>query len=101
MHLELRHTKADMVVKQAFIDDLRQQLAWVTDDRRQQLESVTLLRSSLAALQTQVNALCVYQNSAGFRIVERAIVAFKRIPAAHSVARRLARRLANTSGTRS
>jgi len=128
-HLELRHTKADVAVKQAFVDDLRQQLGSVLDDvavkqaliedlrqqlgsvlddvavkqaliedLRQKLGSIKILHSRLAALETEVNALRVYQNSACFRLMERAIAALKRIPVAYALARRLARALASGSG---
>jgi methionine biosynthesis protein MetW len=118
-HLELRHTKADVAVKQAFVDhlrqqlesvnadaavkqasmdDLRQQLESVIDDRRRQLESGTILQTRFAALEGELVALRVYQNSAGFRLVERSIAALKRIPFAYTLARRLVRKISNGTG---
>jgi 2-polyprenyl-3-methyl-5-hydroxy-6-metoxy-1,4-benzoquinol methylase len=96
--LEIRHCKADLAVKQAFIDELREELqsesskfeAAMHDAR----ESAQSLRAWGDRLEAEVTGLRVYASSAGFRLVERVIAALKRIPFAYSAARALVRAIA-------
>jgi SAM-dependent methyltransferase len=101
-HLELRHCKADLVVKEAFITSLRTELAVRGNSGTQEIPDpttrpLTPAGSSVERLQEEVVALRVYANSAGFRLVERGISALRRVPLLFSATQRAVRYLAGGS----
>jgi 2-polyprenyl-3-methyl-5-hydroxy-6-metoxy-1,4-benzoquinol methylase len=117
MHRDLRHSKADGVVKEAFISDLRQQLLAIDPlvSQRDQLargykrlsakcEQLVARRHQLVeergrllarqeALETKLRALQTYVNSAGFRIVESVTRHLRRFPTAFRTTRTIARKV--------
>ena len=121
MHRDLRHSRADVVVKDAFISDLRQQLLAINPlvsqrdhfatrhkrlsakceqlvARRQQLvEERRRLLARQEALETSLRALQTYMNSAGFRIVESVTRRLRRFPTAFRTTRTIARKVAGRS----
>ena len=96
--LELRHSKADLAVKQAFIDDLRGRRQ--TENREFETEmnsareAATALQARVTQLEEQLRRFQLYANSAGFRLVEGVISRLKRIPFIYAAARAAARALA-------
>jgi hypothetical protein len=98
-HVELRHCKADLAVKEAFIASLRTELAVRGNSGTQEAPdpttgSPTPAGTSVERLQEEVVALRVYANSAGFRLVERGISALRRVPLLFSATQRAVRFLA-------
>jgi 2-polyprenyl-3-methyl-5-hydroxy-6-metoxy-1,4-benzoquinol methylase len=117
MHRDLRHSKADVVVKDAFISDLRQQLLamdplvlqrdqlatghkrlsakcdQLVAKRRQLVEEQRRLLARQEALETKLRALQTYVNSAGFRIVESVTRHLRRFPTAFRTTRTIARKV--------
>ena len=113
MHRDLRHSRADVVVKDAFISDLRQQLLEIgplVSQRDQLCEAVWTqatvgkvravgseapsvggrtapVVSTQEALETKLRALQTYVNSAGFRIVENVTRHLRRFPTAFRTTR--------------
>jgi len=71
-HSELRHCKADLAVKQAFIDDLR---------------------NTVEQLNNEVSRLRIEVDSAGYRLMNGLRVRFRQIPVLYVPARRIARAL--------
>ena len=121
MHRDLRHSRADGVVKEAFISDLRQQLL-ATDPvvsqrdqlatvhkrlsakceqlvarRHQLVEERDRLLARQEALETKLRALQTYVNSAGFRIVESVTRRLRRFPTAFRTTRTIARKVVGRS----
>ena len=121
MHRDLRHSRADGVVKDAFISDLRQQLLAIDPlvSQRDQLatghkrlsakcEQLVARRHQLVeergrllarqeALETKLRALQTYVNSAGFRIVESVTRHLRRFPTAFRTTRTIARKVVGRS----
>jgi 2-polyprenyl-3-methyl-5-hydroxy-6-metoxy-1,4-benzoquinol methylase len=121
--IELRHAKADLVTKQAYVDSLRGELqaelatkqAFVdslrgelqtelaakqafVDSLRGELQAAQGQREQFRKLESELNALRIYANSAAFRIVERVIVRLKRVPLLFGPARAMVRRIARRRG---
>jgi hypothetical protein len=100
--LEIRHCKADLAVKQAFIDDLREELRATTRrfevELRDAGEAARSLQERHDRLAVEVRALEVYAGSASFRVVERLIAGVKRIPFVYPAARAVTRMIAGRRG---
>jgi hypothetical protein len=103
--LELKHRKADIAVKEAFIDDLREELQAAAAGHADELSATQarLLRTTerLRALEAErdhmaaeMNALRTYAGSTGFRLMEGVLVRLRRVPFLMSAGRRIARALA-------
>jgi 2-polyprenyl-3-methyl-5-hydroxy-6-metoxy-1,4-benzoquinol methylase len=114
----LKHSRSDVAVKEAFITELRQRLlsmkrvAKEKDElsaRHEQLlakhkrliarrDELTQDRQVLLArqrsLETTLNALRTYTNSAGFRLVEGIITRLRRFPVVFTPVRALTRKIA-------
>ena len=122
MHRDLRHSRADVVVKDAFISDLRQQLLadrpigfaagsvmrrdhkrlsakceQLVARRHQLVEERRRLLARQEALETKLRALQTYVNSAGFRIVENVTRHLRRFPTAFRTTRTIARKVVGRS----
>ena len=121
MHRDLRHSRADVVVKEAFISDLRQQLLAIDPlvsqrdqlatghkrlsakceqlvaRRHQLVEERRRLLARQEALETKLRALQTYVNSAGFRIVESVTRHLRRFPTAFRTTRTIARKVVGRS----
>lgn len=114
LHLELKHCKADVVVKDAFISDLRQQLLPLRAERNRlsaEHKYLTKKRKQLSArrdqllgerdrllatqenMQTTLRALRTYTNSAGFRLVEGLIARLRSFPMAYTTTQTLVRKI--------
>jgi 2-polyprenyl-3-methyl-5-hydroxy-6-metoxy-1,4-benzoquinol methylase len=122
-HLELRYAKAEIAVKQAFIDELRQDLQaeprkFDETERALRLrleakarkfdkgmqaaaERTRALKDRIARLETEVRTLRAYASSPGFRLVEKVIAGLKRIPLVYRASRALVRALAGGPAPRS
>lgn len=96
--LEIRHCKADLAVKQAFIDDLREELRTTSrqceTNLRDAREAARALQERGDRLEAEVEGLTIYANSASFRVVEHVIAGLKRIPIVYPAARALVRAIA-------
>ena len=123
MHRDLKHSKADVVVKDAFISELRQQLRrdrpigfaagsvmakrvhkrlsakceQLIARRDQLVEERRRLLARQEALETKLRALQTYVNSAGFRIVESVTRQLRRFPTAFRTTRTIARKVVGRS----
>jgi 2-polyprenyl-3-methyl-5-hydroxy-6-metoxy-1,4-benzoquinol methylase len=114
MHRDLRHSRADVVVKDAFISDLRQQLSerdqlaaqhkrlsakykQLAARRDQLAEERRRLLARQEALETNLRALRIYVNSAGFRIVENMVRRLGRFPTLFRTIRTIARKVVGRS----
>jgi 2-polyprenyl-3-methyl-5-hydroxy-6-metoxy-1,4-benzoquinol methylase len=121
MHRDLRHSRADGVVKEAFISDLRQQLLAIDPvvsqrdqlatvhkrlsakceqlvaRRHQLVEERDRLLARQEALETKLRALQTHVNSAGFRIVENVTRHLRRFPTAFRTTRTIARKVVGRS----
>ena len=121
MHRDLRHSRVDVVVKDAFISDLRQQLLAIDPlvlqrdqlatghkrlsakceqlvaRRHQLVEERRRLLARQEALETKLRALQTYVNSAGFRIVENVAGHLRRFPRAFRTTRTIARKVVGRS----
>jgi len=121
MHRDLKHSRADVVVKDAFISDLRQQLLGIgallsqrdqlstghkrlsakceqlVARRHQLVEERRRLLARQEALETKLRALQTYVNSAGFRIVENVTRHLRRFPTAFRTTRTIARKAVGRS----
>jgi SAM-dependent methyltransferase len=78
-HAELRHCKADLAVKQAFIDDLR--------------HAVQQSHTEANQLRLEASQLRIAVNSAGFRLLSGLTVRLRRTPALHALVQRTVRAL--------
>ena len=111
-HLELRHTRLDVAVKEAFIRSLRDELALVQaradaaglgEGRAMAQVEVLEERGRQLALQlrhldSQVQALRAYHQSAGFRVVEKALGGLRRVPVLYRPMRAIVRWVAGRAG---
>jgi 2-polyprenyl-3-methyl-5-hydroxy-6-metoxy-1,4-benzoquinol methylase len=119
LHVDLKQIKAEVVVKDAYISELRQQLdalisqrAELSGKRRQLFRKHEKLsdryvqlvadRKQLLARQNElertVRELRAYTNSAGFRIVEGMVRRLKSFPLVFKTVRSMARRIARAGG---
>src|SRR4029079_7218107 len=69
LHADLKQSKAEVVVKEGFISDLRQQLTSLATERDESNRKRKKLAARCEELTAQVNELRRKTNSAGFRIV--------------------------------
>jgi chromosome segregation ATPase len=90
----------DVVVKDAFISDLRQQNKQLSAERKQLVarrdqfvEERRRLLARQEALETKLRALQTYVNSAGFRFVENVTRQLRRFPRAFRTTRTIARKV--------
>lgn len=78
--LEMRHCKADLLVRQAYIDDLRAE-AQAKDSVLHELGlQVCALEARENALTMELDRLRIYSNSAGFRLLNGLIARLRRVP---------------------
>jgi 2-polyprenyl-3-methyl-5-hydroxy-6-metoxy-1,4-benzoquinol methylase len=82
--LALRHAAADVAVKQAFIDELQEQLRTTADALR-------ALQDQHETAQAALRAYAAYANSPPIRTAEAIIARLRRIPVLSSAARAFAR----------
>jgi 2-polyprenyl-3-methyl-5-hydroxy-6-metoxy-1,4-benzoquinol methylase len=94
LHADLKQSKAEVVVKEGFISDLRQQLTSLATERDESNRKRKKLAARCEELTAQVNELRRKTNSAGFRIVQAVIRRLRSFPLVFKPARALARRIA-------
>jgi 2-polyprenyl-3-methyl-5-hydroxy-6-metoxy-1,4-benzoquinol methylase len=82
--LALRHAKADIAVKQAFIDELQDRLQTTADTLRS-------LQDQHETVQSALHAYTAYANSPSIRTAEVVIARLRNMPVLSSIARAIAR----------
>ena len=94
-HLELVHAKLDIAVKEGFVHELRQELQSIVSSHEASMSKLESENRRIIGerdgLRVELAALQRYANSAGFRLVERLIRAFKSIPLVYPAARAIVR----------
>jgi len=106
LHADFKQSKAEVVLKDAFISELRQHLDSLSKQHKKlsaKFDQLAAERAGLLArqdsLETTVRELRVYVHSAGFRIVEGVIRRLRSFPLVYKTTRAMVRRIARQGRT--